>query len=266
MDGWQGMDGAALDDAYANGDYIPDAEAYPPRWAAEAAAFRAAHRPETVVYATRDGAALDLFRPDGAPRGLIVFVHGGYWRRFGRADWSHLAQGGLAAGHAVAVIGYPLAPAARIAEITGLVARAVDAAAGRVAGPVRLTGHSAGGHLVARAVMRDAAPACAARIAACVPISPVADLRPLVPQAMNADLRLDPEEAAAESPALGRPLDGPRIAVHVGAAERPSFLWQARALGDAWGVPVRQAEGRHHFDVIDALRDPGSPLMADILA
>lgn len=267
MEGWAAMDRAALDAAYANAPHIPGAETYPPRWRAEAAAFRATARAELdLSYADAPGAALDLFHPNGDAAGLVVFVHGGYWRAFGKGDWSHLARGALACGHAVAVVGYPLAPRARIAELTRLVARAVDHAAGIVDGPVRLTGHSAGGHLVARLVMADAAPACADRIAACLPVSPVADLRPIFGQAMNDDLRLDPAEADAESPALGHPLPGPRVSIHVGADERPSFLWQARALAAAWSAPLHLTPGRHHFDVIDALADPESTLVADLLA
>jgi hypothetical protein len=105
----------------------------------------------------------------------------------------------------------------------------------------------------------------AARVARVVPISPVADLRPLLRTSMNADLRLDAAEAAAESPIFGAPRAGIAVAVWVGADERPAFLDQARWLGDAWGVPVRQAAGRHHFDVIDALCDAGSPMIADLL-
>lgn len=268
MRDWERMGRAALDDAYANADHIPGADGFPPRWAAAARAFRDGTPGELgLPYGDRSEERFDLFRPPGRrARGLMVFVHGGYWRRFGRSDWSHLAAGGLAAGLAVAVAGYPLAPSVRIASITRSIARAVDAAAARVEGPVRLTGHSAGGHLVARLCMPDAAPSCSARIATCVPISPVADLRPLVPQSMNADLRLDPAEAAAESPVLATPSAGIKTAVHVGGAERPSFLWQAQALAAAWSVPLRVAPERHHFDVIDDLTDPQSALMADILA
>ncbi|MEM8822698.1 MAG: alpha/beta hydrolase [Pseudomonadota bacterium] len=266
MDNWQDMTQAALDDAYANASHIPDGDAYPDRWAHDAAGFRATARHQTLDYGSGPADRLDLFHPPGPPEGLIVFIHGGYWRRFARSDWSHFAEGGLAAGHAVAMPGYPLVPSVRISDITRRMAQAVDTAAHRIPGPIRLTGHSAGGHLAARLVMADAAPDCADRIAACVPISPLTDLRPLIPQSHNADWRLDEAEAQAESPALGQPIPGPNVAVHVGADERPSFLWQARALSDAWSVLLRIAPGKHHFDVIDALRDPSSPLMADILA
>ncbi|MEM7710279.1 MAG: alpha/beta hydrolase [Pseudomonadota bacterium] len=233
MKNWRDMDVEALDDAYSNASYIPDAAAYPPRWQAAAEAFRAATPYETVAYGARSTERLDIFWPEDPPQGLIVFVHGGYWRRFGRSDWSHFAAGGVAAGYAVAIPGYPLVPSVRIRDITVAVSRAVEVAARRVAGPIRLTGHSAGGHLCVRLIMADAAPVCAERIATCVPISPMADLRPLLRQSLNADWCLDLAEAEAESPALGAPLAGPKAVVHVGVAERPSFLWQAKALGHA---------------------------------
>ncbi|WP_281825996.1 alpha/beta hydrolase [Jannaschia rubra] len=266
MIGWQEIDRATLDAAYANADHIANSDAFPPRWRAEAAAFREATRADLdLAYADRPGATLDLFHPEGPARGLTVFLHGGYWRSLGKSDWSHLASGAVTLGQAVAVVGYPLAPQVRIGEITRLVARAVDHAAARVSGPIHLTGHSAGGHLAARMVMADAAPACAHRIASCVPISPLSDLRPLTALGMNDDWRLDAAEATAESPALGHPMPGPRLAVHVGAAERPSFLWQSEVLARAWGIPLRRVPGRHHFDVIDALTDPRSDLLADLL-
>ena len=266
MDGWQDMDPAALGDAYANAPHIPLGDAYPRMWAEAAAAMRAARPPEVLRYGDHPRQTVDLFQPDGAARGLVAFVHGGYWLRFGPSDWSHLALGALSHGWAVALPGYVLAPEARVAAITAMVARALDAAAEAVPGPLRLAGHSAGGHLVARMIMADAAPACADRIEAVLPISPVADLRPLVPQPPLADLRLDAREAAAESPALGRPCEGPRVSIHVGADERPSFLWQAEALAAAWDAPLTVVPDAHHFDVIDALADPDGAMVADLLA
>jgi hypothetical protein len=82
---------------------------------------------------------------------------------------------------------------------------------------------------------------------------------------MNADLQLDDGEALAESPVFGRPRAGLSVTVWVGAAERPAFLDQARWLGEAWGCDVKLAPGRHHFDVIDDLRTPDSPMMTRLL-
>ncbi len=136
-----------------------------------------------------------------------------------------------------------------------------------VAGPVVLTGHSAGGHLVARMAAADAplSPAVAARIVRVVPVSPLADLRPLRETAMNPTLRLDAAEALAESPALLPRRPGVAVHVWVGGTERPAFLDQARRLGNAWACPVTVEPGRHHFDVIEGLERPESRLMRVLL-
>ena len=70
-------------------------------------------------------------------------------------------------------------------------------AAGRIAGPVRLAGHSAGGHLVTRMICRDSPlePVLQGRLEQVVSISGLHDLRPLMKTAMNATLRLDAGEA-----------------------------------------------------------------------
>lgn len=256
------------DDAYANAATIPDGAAYPDRWARAAAAFRAALGPRAETgcsYGPGARQRFDLFHPDAAARGLVVFVHGGFWQAFDRADWSHLAAGALARGWAVALPGYTLAPEARIGEITHEIARAIDAAAARVPGPIVLSGHSAGGHLAARMGCADAAPRAAARVARLLPISPLADLRPLLAADMNATLHLDRPEAAAESPVLHPVPPGIDLVTWVGADERPAFLDQARALHAAWGGRLVIEPARHHFDVIDGLERPDSPLTAALL-
>ncbi|MCU0803299.1 MAG: alpha/beta hydrolase [Rhodobacteraceae bacterium] len=249
-------DTAAADLAYSNGAFIPGGAEYPARWQAKAAAFRESLGARAVCdisYAPAQ--AYDLFLPDGPPKGVLVFVHGGYWLAFGRRDWSHLAAGALARGWACAMPGYTLAPAARIADMTREIAAAVMAIAARVPGPVVVTGHSAGGHLAAR---MGCMPGPVRRV---VPISPLSDLGPLMGTAMNAKLRLDAAEVAAESPALLALRADVQAHVWVGGQERPAFLWQARTLSEAWHCPWTVAPGQHHFDVIDGLEDAASPLM-----
>ena len=149
---------------------------------------------------------------------------------------------------------YNLAPGARITAITRQVAQAIEAAAG---------------HVAARMNCADVAlsECLAARLTRIVPISPVADLRPLLETSMNADLRLDPTEALAESPRLALRTRSVPVTVWVGAEERPVFLDQARWLAEAWDeADLRIAPGRHHFDVIEQMSDPDSPLTRAILS
>lgn len=256
------------DRAYANGAFIKGAADFPPKWKKAAADFRAAQGSRAVLdqpYGAHQRHRLDLFLPQGAPRGVLVFVHGGYWLAFGREDWSHLAAGALARGWACAMPSYTLAPAARIGQITAEVAAAVTHAARLVAGPVVVAGHSAGGHLAARMGCTDQGAEVSRRVRRVVPISPLSDLGPLMATAMNADLRIDADEAALESPARLTLRAECQAHVWVGGQERPAFLWQARTLSEDWNCPWTVAPGRHHFDVIDDLTNPDSHLVSACL-
>jgi arylformamidase len=71
---------------------------------------------DRLSYGPGDRHAMDLFLPEGAPKGLVVFVHGGYWKAFDKSVWSHLAAGPLAHGFAVAMPSYTLCPDIRIYE------------------------------------------------------------------------------------------------------------------------------------------------------
>jgi arylformamidase len=253
------------DREHANGAFIPGGAEFPPRWVAKAAAFRAAlggRAALDLAYGPEPRQKLDLFLPEGPPKGVVVFVHGGYWHLFSKDEWSHLAAGPVARGYAVAMPGYTLAPAARIAAMTGEIAAACRFVAGQVSEPMVVTGHSAGGHLAARMGCAD----IAVPVARVVPISPLAELGPLLATEMNATLGLDVAEVATESPARLAMRPGTTAHVWVGADERPAFLWQARTLSEEWACPWTADPGRHHFNVIEGLEDPTSPLCNALFA
>jgi acetyl esterase/lipase len=263
------------DDAYANSPHIAGGADFPRRWSEAAAAFRqgmGARLRDGIDYGSHPRQRFDLFLPEGRPAGLLVFVHGGYWQAFDRGDWSHLAAGPLARGWAVAIPGYVLAPEARVAAMTAMIREAIAAAAGEVEGPIRLAGHSAGGHLVARQVCADSLlpEAVRARIGRVVPISALTDLRPILRTGLNRALRLDLVEARAESPALAEAREGALVHLWVGGDERPEFVRQSALLANVWaglGVDTRLTiePGRHHFDVIEGLCDPASDLLEAIV-
>lgn len=272
-------------DAFDNTGYVPEAAELLVKWSAAASTFRterqASGRAELdVSYGERPRNRMDIFHPEGNTKGLFVFVHGGYWHRLDNSYWSHLAQGMLAQGWAVVIPAYTLAPTAKISEITAEIAAAISCAAERIDGPIRLAGHSAGGHLVARM-------ACQAdplsgeiqkRIAKVVSISGIHDLRPLLLTDMNQTLRLTAAEAETESPALQQPVTEIAVSFWVGAAERPELLRQTRLIAENW---QRQATdqsterelirdyyepGQNHFSVIEALAVSESALTREILA
>jgi acetyl esterase/lipase len=260
------------DDAYANTPHIAGGASYPARWSTRAKAFRdeivAARRGELdLAYGEAERERLDLFHPTGVAKGLTIFAHGGYWMAFDKSSWSHLAAGALSRGWAVCLPSYTLTPQARITTITQQFAAAVRFAAGLVAGPLRLAGHSAGGHLVTRMVCEDSplSAALRSRIDHVISISGLHDLRPLLRTQMNTTLRLDRGEAERESAALREPLAICPMTCWVGGAERPEFIRQSQLLANIWSglgavVDCAIADGRHHFNVIDDLIDPQSRL------
>lgn len=259
------------DQDFDNVAFISDSASYIERWQEDGQAYRAraasiGQARLNIPYGPGERQKIDLFYPAGKAEGLVVFLHGGYWRRFDRSLWSQFSTGLTASEWAVAIPSYTLAPDARISAITLEAARAIETVASLVAGPIIVTGHSAGGHLAARMGCKDIALASQvrARIERLVPISPLSDLRALLPIEMNETLRLDPAEAAAESPILHDAPDIPTT-IWVGAEERPVFLDQAIALADTWGAALRISPGCHHFDVIDGLSDPESPLVNSLI-
>ena len=266
--------GIDWDDAFANGAYIENGMSYPPIWAARAAAFRQeANRAKTdMLYGEHPREKLDLFFPSVAPHGLVVIVHGGYWLNFDKSSWSDLAEGALGNGWAVAMPSYTLAPEARIENITRQIGRAITRAAEQIAGPIRLAGHSAGGHLVTRMVCDDSPlpPALLERVEGLVSISGLHDLRPLQLTTMNEQLHLTPQSAALESAVLHRPVGRAQVVCWVGGAERPEFLRQSAVLVETWGRAGAKTQlvvdpGKHHFDVIDGLKDPQSDMTRTLL-
>ena len=268
MDDQSGID---WEDAFINASYIEGGESYPQLWLDRAADFRAQieDRLSEIAYGSGAREKMDVFRPEGDSKGLLVFIHGGYWRAFSKDHWSHLAAGALARGWTVVMPGYTLAPENTVPGITAQISRAIVEAAGLVDGPIHLAGHSAGGHLATRMVSDDSTlpTPIAERIARVISISGLHDLRPLVMNSLNEILGLTPQIAAAESPALHSVRPGVRVTAWVGAAERPEFLRQAALLAESWpSADLIAAPNRHHFNVIEELCDPSSHLVEALLA
>lgn len=264
------------DDAYANGANIPGGERWPDAWVKPAADFRAAmgERAEfDIAYGDNTREKLDLFKPSGKPKGLFVFVHGGFWLKFDKSFWSHFAAGALEHGWAVAMPSYPLCPEVRVGGIARSAAKAVALAAERISGPIRLAGHSAGGQIITRLLCGGAGlpDAVAGRIDRVMSISGVHDLRPMIRTAMNDGLRIDMAEAHAESPALLEPAVDAPVICWVGANERSEFVRQNALLANVWrglGLATEAVEepDRHHFDVVDGLARTESPMVGALLS
>lgn len=263
-----------FDTAYDNGLAVPTVASYISAWEEKAPLFRANWPNSQLDLAYGKGARnrYDLFLPDQTPKGTLVFIHGGYWRRFDKSYWSHLARGALEQGWQVAIPSYTLAPDVRVADIVAEMAAAINHICKDEEGPIALAGHSAGGHLVSRLACKDTALSkeIQARLRHVTSISGVHDLRPILRLEINADIRLDAGEAVAQSPVLLEPLASITLSCIVGADELPEFVRQSGVLANIWsgfGIDTGswQVKGRHHFDIIDDLQKGDAALTLHIL-
>jgi len=225
-----------------------------------------------VSYGDTPRQIVDLFLPAGGSTAkLAMFIHGGFWRAFDPSSFSHMARGMNANGIAVAVAGYDLCPMVRIGDIIEQIRRACIFLWQRFGQQILVCGHSAGGHLTAAMVATDWPALYPKAPAVLVPagyaISGVFDLAPLVNLALNQDLRLDAAEARRLSPLFWPVPPGRALDTVVGNRESSEFKRQSRVMAETWkgGAETRYTEvPGNHFTVIDALTDPGSPMVARI--
>jgi arylformamidase len=254
---------------YNNRALVPDHPGIIAGWHRDAAAYRSAHGGERdVAYGARPRNRFDLFPGDGGGKGpLVVFIHGGYWRSFDKSTFSHVAGPANAAGFDVAVPGYTLCPEATLADIIAEIRQCCLFLGQRYGRSLLVAGHSAGGHLAAAMAATDwqlygARPDL---IHACLSVSGLFDLRPLMATSYNDDLRMSGTEAAAASPLLWPVPNRVPFDSWVGAEESFEFRRQARSLAAAWaglGLPCRYEEvpGHNHFSMGDLLGRADHPM------
>jgi arylformamidase len=262
---------------YNNRARVPEHPQIFAAWAKDSAAYRANLAPARqarMSYGPTPREIIDLFDV-GAGAPFAVFIHGGWWRNFEPALFSHMAAGLNAHGIGVALPGYNLCPQVAIADIIEEMRRALVALWQRFHRRMLVLGHSAGGHLTA-ALMATGWPARdpsapADLVPAGYAISGVFDLVPLVATSLNADFRLDEARAKEISPVLWRPPRGCVLDAVVGALESNEFLRQSRIIADAWGkagatTRFEAIADANHFTVLDPLTDPASPMVSRLRA
>jgi arylformamidase len=265
---------------YNNGAAVPGwMDTLLPRWQRESAWVRAnASGTQNVRYGSAERNLLDVFTPHGTPPTAgwptLVFIHGGYWQRLCKDDWSVIAKPFNAHGVAVAVIGYTLCPQTTIRGIACEVETAIvhlwqHASALHIdRDRIAVSGHSAGGHLAACCMTLDwtSHGMPATPFTAVTSISGLFDLEPLVPIYLNDALKLTNAEALAMSPAYRTPLVRCPFTSAVGGAELEEFLRQSQLICTAWNTSVEHVIAeRNHFTIIDDLTREDSAFFARMM-
>lgn len=254
---WADLDQAERDAAYDNNAAVANSAALIQARNTASAAVRAARASALdVPYAAGERTRFDLYPAVDRAAPCLVFIHGGYWQRNSREVFAMLSEGASAHGWSVAMPGYTLAPAANLTQIIGEIRLAMDWLSDTgpsygIAGPIVISGWSAGAHLAALALSRPG-------VAAGLAISGVYDLAPIRDTYLNQTLQMSDEEIATLSPLLLPPTQKP-LAIAYGTAELPALVRDSRNL-HAWRAaghapgPLLPVAGANHFTILDELR------------
>lgn len=254
---YRGMDRAALDAAYNNGAAVKDSAQIVAGWETRSARLRAAH-PEgmDLRYGPDERNRIDYFaaRRDGP---VLAFIHGGYWQNRAKELFAFVAEGPLAWGINVALIGYTLAPqkrldgiVAEIQEALGWLKESIPVLGGD-ANRLLVAGWSAGGHLAAMAMSHPA-------VKGGLAISGIFDLEPMRLSYVNDKLRLDQDEARRNSPG---PTDK-RLFIAYGADELPELRRQSEDYAKSMKQQAVALPRCNHFTILEELASPHGALTA----
>ena len=221
-----------------------------------------------IAYGADPTETVDLFFPATQHPGMPVhvFIHGGYWRMFSKADFSLVAETVTGAGAIAVIVDYALMPAVRMATIVDQVRRARRWVADHIAeyggDPTQLSvsGHSAGAHL-ATFLFND--PDEDSGVRGALLLGGLYELEPLQSSFLREEIAITDPEVAAFSPMRQRHDPKTRVSILVGEQETTPFHRQAEVFAgilDAQGLVVsRQAlPDRNHMNSVRDLGIPGS--------
>ncbi|ROS13607.1 acetyl esterase/lipase [Raoultella sp. BIGb0399] len=207
----------------------------------------------TFSYGEKARERIDWFISPKEKAGTIVFIHGGYWQSCNKEDFAFITTGPLALGFDVMLAEYSLAPQATLTMIHHQIGAALDAIARQpgVAGPVYLSGHSAGGHLAA---CWQAHPGVEAVLA----ISGIFELEPLLTTAVNHQLQLTAQEVRELSPLRHVPAQAAPLTLFYGSRERPELIAQSEYYAQQLcqqgrSIGKMAIENANHYSILDAL-------------
>jgi hypothetical protein len=260
---WRGMTRAQLEAAYDNSAAVKNSAEKLADWIARSEVVRARRNQLLdIPYGSCPRNKVDIFRCGEAHAPLLAYIHGGYWQRNAKEYYACLAEGPLARGFDVAMIGYTLAPDASLTQIVAEIRSALrflrtEGARHGVAGSqLVVSGWSAGGHLAAMALSEANAG---------LNISGIYDIEPCRLNYLNDKLSITLEEQSALSPVKQLPATSPLLIIAYGKAELSELQRQSREYHAARtdrGLPsdLLALDGHDHFSILEELASPSGRL------
>ncbi len=228
-----------------------------------------------LAYGQGERNQLDIYWPNenrDAP--IVMFIHGGYWKSMDRTAFSHMAEGLLEHGIAVAIPSYTLCPDIQINGIINEMRRACLVLYQTYKQKITVVGHSAGGHLAACMMATDWEgihhDLPEDLVAAGMGISGIYDLLPILHTPVNDAVQMDVDQASAASPVDWVPEAIQKFEAWVGGDESNEYHRQSRELSERWsmlGTPTNYVsqEGENHFTIIHALTDSDSDIVRKVV-
>ena len=245
-------DQKALDDQYEQRVWVPHADEIIKRYSRKSDEVRARlGEPRVEKYGSTAVETLDIY---GSGKKAFVFVHGGAWKRQSSREQGFPAEAIVAAGAAYVALNFANLPSVTLPEMADQVRRGIEWVKANLSDYVVLCGHSSGAHLAACALAKVDFPRKA------LLVSGVYDLLPVRLSARNEYVRLDERLEEEYSPI--RHADKIRCPVTVawGEKEGAEFFRQSREFAERLGAPTIVGKNLNHFEIIETLADPGSPL------
>ena len=277
-----GYSAQELDVQYNKRAEVPHHQSYFLRWQEDSArARRSTDNKEGIAYGTNERETVDVFPAHQAHAPVVVFIHGGYWQAMDKSYFGFIAPPLVERGFTVAVVNYPLCPAASLSDIVRSLRWAMIYLYRNIANyngdrdRFHLIGHSAGGHLTALLLatawpnLDSALPADMLKSG--IGVSGVYQLEPLRHTNINQALNMSQAEIDDLSPVnLPPPLAG-EMALFVGGDESDEFKRQSKLFATTWAkgdfsTRYDVLPGRNHFSILDELTDPAGAILNCLLA
>jgi arylformamidase len=257
---WRSMSQQERDLGLNNGVAVADSADIVAGWERRSGEMRARYPGHLDLrYGPRERNRIDFFKV-AVKAPTLLFIHGGYWQTRAKETFALFAEGPMAHGINVALIGYTLAPDATLDEIVAEIHTGIDYLTGQLpalggdTSGIVASGWSAGGHLTAMALSHP-------KVRAGMAISGIYDLEPIRHSYLNVKLGLDEAMSRRNSPMMQAGGALKPLSLVVGGAELPLLRKQTADFAGhraKFGLPVAYEEipGANHFTIMNELASP----------